>query len=143
MTISRHGVVAASAIVAFVAITAGCGTAGEEVQTAGATASAGQGIAPEDGAPADGGVTGHARTEHEQEFLNDLTAFGLPTDKTADTTVEVGIGICRGITGGADTDAILDRIRPLTSAIAAHDAERDTAEVGRAIVDASRTHLCA
>lgn len=82
------------------------------------------------------------RSRAEQEFLDELTGFGFPTDMTAGTTVEVGIGICQSIADGADDDTILDRIRPLTGAIAAQDPERDTAEVGRSFIDASRTHLC-
>lgn len=84
-----------------------------------------------------------ARTDGEQAFLDDLTQFGLPTGMSADTTVEVGIGICQNIDGGADTDTILDHIRPLSSAIASQSADHDTDRVGRAIVEASRTHLCA
>lgn len=149
MTISRHRLVAASAIVGLcvAASTAGCGAADPEVEAAGASASAGQELAPTGGAAtggatADGDVAGPARTEPEQEFLDQLTVSGVPTDMTAETTVEVGLGICRGIADGADTETILDRIRPLSSAIAAQAPERDTAEVGRAIIDASRTHLC-
>ena len=82
------------------------------------------------------------RSRVEQEFLDELSGFGFPTDMTASTTVEVGIGICQGIADGADDDTILDRIRPLTGAIAAQDPERDSAEVGRSLIDASRTHLC-
>jgi hypothetical protein len=61
---------------------------------------------------------------------------------SAETIVEVGIGVCRGEADGADTETILDRLRPLTGAIAAQEPELDTTEVGRAIVEASRTHLC-
>lgn len=82
------------------------------------------------------------RTASEQAFLDDLTEFGLPTGMSADTTVEVGIGICRNIDDGADTDTILDHIRPLSSAVASQSADHDTDRVGRAIVEASRTHLC-
>ena len=82
------------------------------------------------------------RTATERDFLDELSGFGFPTDMTASTTVEVGIGICQSIADGADDDTILDSIRPLTSAIAAQDPEMDTAEVGRGLVDASRTHLC-
>ena len=146
MSISRQCLVAAAAIMTL-GCAAGCGAAGPDVEAAGVAASAGQGpasadAAPTDGPTPDGGTAGTARTEPEQDFLVQLAAFGVPTDMTADTTVEVGIGICRGIADGADTETILDRIRPLSSAIAAHDPERDTAEVGRAIVEASRTHLC-
>lgn len=82
------------------------------------------------------------RTATEREFLEELSDFGFPTGMTASTTVEVGIGICQSIADGADDETILDGIRPLTSAIAAQDPEMDTAEVGRGLVDASRTHLC-
>lgn len=82
------------------------------------------------------------RTPDEMEFLDQLSDFGFPTDMTSSTTVEVGIGICQSIADGADDDTILNRIRPLTSAIAAQDPDLDTAEVGHGLVDASRTHLC-
>lgn len=147
--IVRHTIIAASAIVTLglAAGTAGCGAAGPELEPAGVAATAGHELAPAEAAPTDeeataADVAGPARTGPEQDFLDQLAVFGVPTDMTADTTVEVGIGICQGIADGADTETVLDRIRPLSSAIAAHDAERDTAEVGRAIVDASRTHLC-
>ncbi|WP_010542538.1 DUF732 domain-containing protein [Dietzia alimentaria] len=78
----------------------------------------------------------------EREFLDDLSGFGFPTDMTASTTVEVGIGICHSIADGADDDTILDRIRPLTSAIAAQHPDRESAEVGQKLIDASRTRLC-
>lgn len=84
-----------------------------------------------------------ARTRDEQAFLDDLTQRGVPTDSAADTTVEVGIGICRGLSDGTNPDEILNHIRPLTSALAAQTGDRDTGEVGRALVDASRAHLCA
>ena len=83
-----------------------------------------------------------ARTDGEQAFLDDLAGFGLPTGMSANTTVEVGIGICQNIDDGTDTDTILDHIRPLSSAIAAQSAQHNTDRVGRAIVEASRTHLC-
>lgn len=83
-----------------------------------------------------------ARTDGEQAYLDDLTQFGLPTGMSADTTVEVGIGICQNIDDGADMGTILDHLRPLSSAIAAQSAAHDTDRVGRAIVEASRTHLC-
>lgn len=82
------------------------------------------------------------RTRDEQAFLDDLTRLGVPTDSAAGTTVEVGIGICRGISEGAGADEILDHIRPITSALAARTGGRDANEVGRALVDASRAHLC-
>jgi hypothetical protein len=82
------------------------------------------------------------RTDREQAFLDELAEFGLPTGMSADTTVEVGIGICRNIAEGAETEMILDHIRPLSSAIATQSAGHDTDEVGRAIVEASRTRLC-
>lgn len=82
------------------------------------------------------------RTDGEREFLDELAEFGLPTGMSAETTVEVGIGICESIAGGADTDTILDHIRPLSSAIASQSDDHDTDRVGRAIVEASRTHLC-
>ena len=83
-----------------------------------------------------------ARTDGEQAFLDDLAQFGLPTGMSANTTVEVGIGICQSIDDGADTDTILEHIRPLSSAIAARSADHDTDRVGRAIVEASRSQLC-
>lgn len=78
----------------------------------------------------------------EQEFLDELSGFGFPTDMTASTTVEVGIGICQSIGDGADDDTILDRIQPFTSAIAAQNPERESAEVGHMLIDASRARLC-
>lgn len=83
-----------------------------------------------------------ARTNSERAFLVELTEFGLPTGMSADTTVEVGVGICQNIDDGVDTDTILDHIRPLSSAIATQSTDHDTDRVGRAIVEASRTHLC-
>lgn len=82
------------------------------------------------------------RTTHQQTFLDDVAGFGFPTDMTADTIIEVGIGICQGIADGADDATILERIHPLTSAIAAQNADYDPSDLGRAILEASRTHLC-
>lgn len=82
------------------------------------------------------------RTRSEQAFVNELSRLGLPTHSAAGTTIEVGIGICRSLAEGEQTDVILDRIRPLTSVLAAQHSERDTDEVGRSLVDASRSHLC-
>lgn len=82
------------------------------------------------------------RTDDEQAFLDELTGLGLPTGMSADTTVEVGLGICQKIDDGVDTGTILDHIRPLSSAIATQSADHDTDRVGRAIVEASRAHLC-
>ncbi|AWH95278.1 DUF732 domain-containing protein [Dietzia psychralcaliphila] len=142
MSVNPLRISAASALFALMAVSAGCAAADEVPDRTVKAETAGQGAATSESEPVDGSARGPARNGSEQEFLDDLTAFGLPTEMTAATTVEVGIGICRSITDGADTDTILDRIRPLTSAIAAQDAERDTAEVGRAIIDASRAHLC-
>lgn len=82
------------------------------------------------------------RSDSEQAFLEDLTEFGLPAGLSSDTTVEVGLGICENIADGAGTDVILTHIEPLSSAIASQSAEHDSDRVGRAIVEASRTHLC-
>lgn len=82
------------------------------------------------------------RTDRERQFLDELTEFGLPTGISAETTVEVGIGICDSIADGASTEAILDHIRPLSSAIASQSDDHDTDRVGLAIVAASRSHLC-
>lgn len=143
MTDTRTRVLAASALVAITAVTGACGTGTEDpgsivpagsepgTSTAGLTSAKARTDAPTD-----------ARTDDEQAFLADLSGLGPPTKMTADTTIEVGVGICRGIADGADTETILDRIRPLTSAIAAQSAGLDTAEVGRTILDASRAHLC-
>lgn len=82
------------------------------------------------------------RTDSERQFLDELTGFGLPTGMSAETTIEVGIGICESIADGATTDTILDHIRPLSSAIAAQSDDHDNNRVGLAIVEASRSHLC-
>lgn len=138
MTHTRSRVLAASALVA-VAAAGGCGTRAEApVDSVSAVA---------EPRPVTSAQTGardrpDPRTDDEQEFLAELSGFGLPTEMTAVTTIEVGVGICDGIDDGADTETILDRIRPLTSAIAAQSADLDSAGVGRAILDASRTHLC-
>ncbi|GAA1052587.1 MULTISPECIES: DUF732 domain-containing protein [Dietzia] len=133
---------AAVALCAVLAVGGGCGPAEEATDRTVRAETTGQGAEAEAGGPAAVGPRGPARNGSEQDFLDDLTAFGLPTEMTAATTVEVGIGICRSISDGSDTETILDHLRPLTSAIAAQDPERDTAEVGRAIIDASRAHLC-
>lgn len=82
------------------------------------------------------------RSISQQAFLDDLAGLGLPTGMSADTTVEVGIGICRNLDDGVDTRTILEHIRSLTSAIANQSPDHDTDRVGQAIVEASRTHLC-
>src|SRR5699024_6998665 len=91
---------------------------------------------------ADDGGKDVARTQDERGFLDELSRLGLPVRTAADTTVEVGNGICRTLDEGVDTVAILDGIRPISSALAAQSGERDAQEAGRALVDASRTHLC-
>lgn len=142
MSINPLRISAASALFALVAVSTGCAPADDATDRTVRAETAGQGADTAEREPDGGGARGPARNGDEQAFLDDLTSIGLPTEMTAATTVEVGIGICRSIADGADTDTILDRIRPLTSAIAAQDAERDTTEVGRAIIDASRAHLC-
>ncbi|MDX2357235.1 DUF732 domain-containing protein [Dietzia sp. PP-33] len=137
----RH-IVAATTLSALLAVSAACGGAEVAPERTVRAETAGQTTDVSGPAPTSSSATSPVRDGSEQHFLDDLAAFGLPTGMTAATTVEVGIGICRSIADGADTETILDRIRPLTSAIAAQDPERDTAEVGRAIVDASRAHLC-
>ncbi len=83
-----------------------------------------------------------ARSAREQSFLQDLADHGIPTATSPDTAIEVGYGICHGLDEGNDPGRVLERIRPFTSALAAHTGGQDTAAVGRAVVDASRTHLC-
>lgn len=141
MTFSPARIAAATALFTLVAAGSGCTSAQESAEPTSNADTVVADPAVADRAPA-GAERGPTRTEDERQFLDELTAFGLPTEMTAATTVEVGIGICQGIDDGADVETILDRIRPLTSAIAAQDSDRDTAEVGRAIVDASRAHLC-
>lgn len=82
------------------------------------------------------------RPERERAYLDDLTSRGIRADASSDTTVEVGLGICRGLAEGLDPDAVLDRIGPLTTALAAQAEGRDVTDVGNALVDASRAHLC-
>lgn len=143
MTPSPRRTCAASMALA-AALTAGaCGTddpAGNG--ETGAVVTAPENVETESGRSTAESESSPLRTPQEQRFLDELSVFGFPTDMTASTTVEVGVGICQSIAHGADDDTILDRIRPLTSAIAAQDQERDSAEVGRGFVDASRTHLC-
>lgn len=101
-----------------------------------------------EGSPADtgraDGATGarDVRSRTEQAFINDLSRMGLRTDTAVDTTVEVGVGICGSLAEGEEPDVILDRLRPLTSALAAQHSDKDTDAVGRALVEASRAHLC-
>ena len=131
----------ASTIVALTAMAVGaCGTPAPD--TADATPAAAPGTTVAAGGSSDRTPAPVNRTESERAFLDELVGSGLPADLTADTTVEVGIGICRGIADGVDTESVLDHLRPLTSAIAAQSSGRDTAEVGRALIEASRTHLC-
>ncbi|HMT48898.1 DUF732 domain-containing protein [Dietzia sp. UBA5065] len=137
MITSPQRMAVVSVCLALAAGATGCGAASESTgatEVAGTVAQAQAGSADTAAEP--------IRTNSETHFLDELTAIGIPTGMSADTTVEVGIGICRSIAHGAGLETILDRIRPLTSAIAAQDTRLDTAEVGRAIVDASRTHLC-
>jgi hypothetical protein len=118
---------------------AGCAGPGDEpapdATTKGQVAASAPGAA-DAGAPAEAD-----RSRDEKEFLDDLSGRGVPTDLARDTAVEVGLGICRGIAEGADADAVLERLRPLTSALAAQ-GDADATEVGRAFLDASRSHLC-
>lgn len=139
MTGIRSRLLAASPLVAAAVVVGACGTATEEpASTMSAAAVPDSVTSTQSAAPA----RIDTRTDAEREFLADLSGVGLPTEMTAATTIEVGFGICRGIADGADTETVLDRIRPLTSAIAAQSPDLDSAAVGRAIVDASRTHLC-
>ncbi|EYT57312.1 hypothetical protein H483_0115670 [Dietzia sp. UCD-THP] len=131
----------ATVVCAFLAVSTGCAAGQDATDRTVRADTMGQGADAADAQPA-GTAGGPARTGSEQDFLDQLTASGLPTEMTAATTVEVGLGICRSISDGADTETILDHLRPLTSAIAAQDADRDTAGVGRALIDASRAHLC-
>ena len=47
------------------------------------------------------------RDDDQLAYLAELTELGLPTGLSADTAVEVGVGICRKISDGADTATIL------------------------------------
>ncbi|MGN0101768.1 MAG: DUF732 domain-containing protein [Dietzia sp.] len=132
----------AAMLVAVVAATAACGAeAADPVdeRTAAATPDA---VASDSSGGTVTAAGTPARSADERAFLTDLAGFGLPTEMTAETTLEVGLGICGGIEDGADTETILERIRPLTSAIAAQSDEWDTARVGRALIEASRARLC-
>src|SRR5699024_2541383 len=106
MTHTRSRVLAASALVA-VAAAGGCGTRAEApVDSVSAVA---------EPRPVTSAQTGardrpDPRTDDEQEFLAELSGFGLPTEMTAVTTIEVGAGICGGIADGADDETILERI---------------------------------
>ncbi|AWH91949.1 hypothetical protein A6035_06990 [Dietzia lutea] len=134
---------AAAALLAATAAAAACGDGADGSDGDGiTTAAAPETVASDTSGGARPGTGGPLRTEEERAFLADLAGLGLPTEMTAETTLEVGLGICRGIDDGADTEMILDRIRPLTSAIASQNDEWDTAGVGRALIDASRTRLC-
>lgn len=141
MTVTPARIIAATALFTLFAGGSGCAPADTPVDQPPVVGTTEVSVVGAESAPG-GGTRGPTRTEDERQFLDALAAFGLPTEMTAATTVEVGIGICQGIADGADDDTILDRIRPLTSAIAAQEADHDTTEVGRAIVDASRAHLC-
>lgn len=135
-----RGLVTATAA-ALTVFVAGCGAPEGEAPHASAqqatTQTDGSTVQEHDATPSE-----PARTRDEQAFLDDLTQMGVPTDSAADTTVEVGIGICSGISEGTDTDEILDRIQPITGALAAQTGQLDTQEVGRALIEASQTHLC-
>lgn len=138
----------APALLALTVVVSACGQSADEAPESsveasdsggsgdtGSTSGAGE-------APNPSGSTSESRTNDEQAFLDELTEFGLPTGMSAETTIEVGIGICLKIAEGVDDETILDQIRPLSSAIASQIEDIDTAGVGRALVDASRTHLC-
>ncbi|GAA3519939.1 DUF732 domain-containing protein [Dietzia aurantiaca] len=116
-----------------------CGQAAEETSE---TAADSPTSVKANGAPAPVDPAPETRSEAEQAFLDDLAEFGLPTGMSAETTVEVGIGICENTAEGVDTETILDQIRPLSSAIATQSSDQDTDRVGRTIVEASRAHLC-
>lgn len=132
---------AVSALVTFAVLAAGCAAPDEAADGAQRTTSATP-TTPSTTQQHETSTREPDRARDEQAFLDELSRLGLPTHTAADTTVEVGVGICRSITEGAGTDTILDRIRPLTSALAAQTGERDTDDVGRAFIDASRAHLC-
>lgn len=139
----RARVLATTALLAVTAVAAACGDAADGSDANGSTTAASpETVAADTSVGARPGTGGPLRTEEERTFLADLAGLGLPTEMTAETTLEVGLGICRGIDDGADTETVLDRIRPLTSAIASQNDEWDTARVGRALIDASRAHLC-
>lgn len=144
-TLRTQAAIALAAGLVGVAAAAGCARADEPAETTGtAAASAPGGQDPSD-TPSDTGTgTGAERSSNEQAFLDDLAGRGVATDTAADTAVEVGLGICRGIAEGADPGTVLDRFRPFTTALAARDGDGGTnaADVGRALVDASRAHLC-
>lgn len=138
MRIRSQRTLVAPVLVALALAGSGCGHAEEQpVSTPEAPAAESERDEGTDAAPVP-----EARTHSEQAFLDELDEIGLPTGMSADTTVEVGIGICQNIEDGVDTDTILDHIRPLTSAIATQSADQDTDRVGRAIVEASRANLC-
>lgn len=122
--------------------TAGCTTPDDATECAVAqdTPSAPSGTT-DPGRDGDTGTT-QPRPSGERAYLDSLSQQGLPGQTAVGTTVEVGLGICQSLSEGADTSTILDRIRPLTSALAAQTGAPDTEELGRAFVDASRTHLC-
>lgn len=139
----RARVLAVTALLALTATASACGEAADGADGDGTTTAASpETVVSDTTVRARPGTGGPLRSGEERAFLADLAGLGLPTEMTAETTLEVGLGICRGIDDGADTETILDRIRPLTSAIASQNDEWDTAGVGRALIDASRAHLC-
>lgn len=143
-TMRTRAAIALAAGLVGVTAAAGCASpADEPAETTGTAAAS----APGGQEPADtpsGTGTGAERSSNEQAFLDDLAGRGVATDTAADTAVEVGLGICRGIAEGADPETVLDSVRPFTTALAARDGDggADAADVGRALVDASRSHLC-
>lgn len=142
-TMRTRAAIALAAGLVGVTAAAGCASpADEPAETTGAAASAPGGQEPADTPSGTG--TGAERSSDEQAFLDDLAGRGVATDTAADTAVEVGLGICRGIAEGADPETVLDRVRPFTTALAARDGDggADAADVGRVLVDASRSHLC-
>lgn len=143
-TMRTRAAIALAAGLVGVAAAAGCASpADEPAETTGAAVSAPGGQEPAGTTPSDTG-SGAERSSNEQAFLDDLAGRGVATDTAADTAVEVGLGICRGIAEGADPETVLDSVRPFTTALAARDGDggADAADVGRALVDASRSHLC-
>ncbi len=139
MTVRRNRAPVVSMMVAAVLAVAGCGAEpdgglGDSVATAGPGALPTEDVRPK--------TRTEVRASREQAFLDDVSEVGFPVDMTADTVIEVGIGICQGIDDGADEAEVLEQIRPLTDAFAAQSPGHDDADVGRAIVEASRAHLC-
>lgn len=151
----RTAPVRASAVVALMTVAplalasiAGCGARADDADAGsttpnGTTATAAAGTTADGSGTPGSAATTTARAREELAYLGDLDRRGVGSQSAEGTLVELGHGVCRSLSSGADPQAAAERLRPVARALAARaPGDADATAIARELVDSARTHLC-